>query len=110
MTDTETIPEETLDPNSPLGALLMAAGEDPEALWHRISGGLEFLTLRALNNGPFYIEDENQTAVIVFAVHEDAKAVKDTLPENVRSFADDVEPFTTNSDPGDEQPDDEPAA
>ena len=46
----------------------------------------------------------------VFAVHEDAKAVKDTLPENVRSFADDVEPFTTNSDPGDEQPDDEPAA
>jgi len=70
-----------------------------------ISGVLEFLTLRALHGGPYYIKTVDDRAITVFATDEDAMKILEVLPSNVKSWEDieDVPPFDTDSDPGDEQ-------
>jgi hypothetical protein len=108
MTDNTIVDEPALDPKTPLGALLIETSDSPESLWFRISGVLEFLTLRAVDAGGFYIEDDDGRAMVVIAAYDDAKNVKESLPTNIRSIADEVPDFDTNRDPGDEQPD-EPA-
>ena len=78
-----------------------------------IAGVLEFLTVRALQDGPFYVETDDKLAITVLATQEDAEALRAVLPKNFKSWeeldlsSDEDEDFTTNSDPGDEQ--DEPA-
>jgi hypothetical protein len=37
-----------------------------------ISGVLEFLTMRALHEGPYYIMTDNKEAITVFAANKDA--------------------------------------
>ena len=82
-----------------------------EELSLTIAGVLEFLTLRALHDGPFYIETDDRMAISVLATGEDADALRSVMPENFKSWEqldqDTEEEFTSHSDPGDEQ--DEPA-
>jgi hypothetical protein len=82
---------------------------DEDNLGRVVSGVLEFLTVKAIFEGPYYILTENKDAVTVFAANETVKDVLESLPDSVRPFDEGMEvpPFETNSDPGDEQ--DEPA-
>jgi hypothetical protein len=70
-----------------------------------ISGVLEFLTAKALHDGPYYIETDNKEAITVFAANEDAIALKEVLPDNVTSWEDEVKSMSviTDRDTGDEQ-------
>ena len=72
-----------------------------------ISGVLEFLTMRALHDGPFYILTDDKRAMTVFACDDDTTALLAVLPDNFKAWEEDSEvpPFDTNSDPGDEQVD-----
>jgi hypothetical protein len=70
-----------------------------------ISGVLEFLTARAVQEGSYYIMTDNKEAITVFAANEDAVAVKDSLPDSIKSWDDltGEEQVITDRDPGDEQ-------
>ena len=109
MTDDNVIPfpttEKVEEMPTALGALLM--GHTMEDIGLTISGVLEFLTLRALHDGPFYILTEDKRAITIFACDADVVALLDVLPDNVKSWEEgsEVPPFDTNSDPGDEQVD-----
>ena len=83
---------------------------DEVTLGRSIAGVLEFLTARAVIDGAYYIATDDETALAVFAAEEDAKILKELLPESFKSWEDEMdEPeFLTNADPGDEQ--DEPTA
>ena len=75
-----------------------------------ISGVLEFLTVRASVDGPYYILADGGVAVTVFGANDDVQRIVDALPDHVRAWedldaAEDVE-FLTDTDPGDEQADD----
>ena len=72
-----------------------------------ISGVLEFLTAQAVHEGSFYIMTDNKEAITVFAAHEDAVIVKDSLPDSVKSWDDQVAEakLITDRDTGDEQDD-----
>jgi len=85
--------------------LLMAFEE--EELSRIVSGVLEFLTVKAIIDGPYYIMTENKDAVTVFAANSAVDELLNSLPESVKPFDTEIPPFDTNSDPGDEQ--DEPA-
>lgn len=80
-----------------------------DELGRTISGVLEFLTARALQEGSFYIMTDNKEAITVFAAGEDAITVKTSLPDNITSWEDQVSEaeakVITNRDPGDEQDD-----
>ncbi len=88
----------------------LVATSDEETLGRTIAGVLEFLTARAVVDAPFYITTDDETAITVFAANDAAKALKDSLSDEYKSWDDDLdEPeFLTNADPGDEQ--DEPTA
>lgn len=109
MTDNNVIPfptpEKVEEMPTALNALLM--GHTMEDIGLTISGVLEFLTLRALHDGPFYILTEDKRAITVFACDDDTISLLDALPNNFKSWDEDSEvpPFDTNSDPGDEQVD-----
>lgn len=78
---------------------------DPDKIGERISGVLEFLTLRAVNDAPFIISTDNDEAIVVFAADDAAKELKASLPDSYKNWEDDLEPdFLINRDPGDEQP------
>lgn len=79
---------------------------EEDALSMVISGVLEFLTVKAVIEGPYYIMTDDKQAVTVFAANDDAKVLVDNLPKNFVSWEDEVDEFITNADPGDEQ--DEP--
>ena len=86
---------------------------DEERLGRTIAGVLEFLTMRAVHDGAYYIMTDDEQAITVLAANEDAKALREALPEHFKSWDDpldepEVPPFDTNVDPGDEQ--DEPAS
>lgn len=95
MTDTEY--------STAMSQLLSQVAEDE--LGTIVAGVLEFLTARAVIDGAFYILTDDETAITVFAANEDAKALRDALPENFKSWEDEmsVPEFTTDTDPGDEQ-------
>lgn len=92
---------------SAMEELLMTV--DEEQLGRTVSGVLEFLTVKAIVEGPYYILTEDKDAITVLAANSAVDEVLASLPESVRPFDETVEvpPFDTNSDPGDEQ--DEPA-
>lgn len=108
----EVPPEEMSEEayESAMHELLSEVAEDQ--LGRVIAGVLEFLTMRAIMDGPFYILTDDEKAITVFAANEDASALRDALPEHFKSWEDeldeqDIPPFDTDRDPGDEQ--DEPA-
>ena len=109
MTNEETIVEET-EAVAPSAMEELLASGDVNALSRVISGVLEFLTVRATVDGPYYILADDGVAVTVIAANDDVQRVVDALPEHVKSWADleaDVEDeFLTDTDPGDEQADD----
>lgn len=78
---------------------------EQEALGTVISGVLEFLTAKAVIEGPYYIMTDDKQAVTVFASNEAAETLMRILPENFTSWEDEDETdeFITNADPGDEQ-------
>lgn len=85
---------------------------DPDAISERISGVLEFLTMRSVNDAPYYIMTDNGDALVVFAANESATELRELLPDTYKSWdepLDDVE-FLTDQDPGDEQEDDDESA
>ena len=109
-TPTEMTQEEY---ESAMHELLSTVAEDE--LGRIIAGVLEFLTARAVIDGGFYILTDDEQAITVFAANEDAKIIRDLLPEHFKSWEDEIDepeviPFDTNRDPGDEQPEDEPAS
>ena len=83
-----------------------------DELGHTISGVLEFLTMRAFQQGPYYIMTDDGKAITVFAADTDAALLKSLLPERFKAWdeeekAEGVEvKVITNRDTGDEQPDD----
>jgi hypothetical protein len=75
---------------------------EDEQLGRVVAGVLEFLTVRALVDGPYYILTENKDAITVFATNTEVDELMAVLPDNYKNF--DEEPdFLTNTDPGDEQ-------
>lgn len=100
--------EENIEYESAMHELV--ATSDEQSLGRKIAGVLEFLTARAVVDAPFYITTDDETAITVFAANDAAKALKDSLSDEYKSWDDDLdEPeFLTNADPGDEQ--DEPTA
>lgn len=78
---------------------------EQEALGTVISGVLEFLTVKAVVEGPYYIMTDDKQAVTVFAANEDAETLMNILPEGFTSWEDEAEAdeFISNADPGDEQ-------
>jgi hypothetical protein len=87
---------------SAMEELLMTQNE--ESLGRTIAGVLEFLTVRAVLDGPFYLLTDDEQAITVIAANEDAIALKDLLPNTFKSWEDNIEDeFITNADPGDEQ-------
>ena len=85
---------------------------DADNVGRMIAGVLELLTQRAVHDAPYYILTDQKDAVTVIAANEDVTPLLESLPDNFKSWEDpmsedNVVPFDTNSDPGDEQ--DEPA-
>ena len=80
------------------------ANADLEQLGRTISGVLEFLTMRAVQDTGYYIETDDKRAITVIAAGEDADAIRAALPEHFKSWEDEMETPTEDS----EQ--DEPAA
>ena len=88
----------------------LLAQVDQDQLGRTIAGVLEFLTVRAIIDGPFYLMTDDEQAITVMAANEDATALRNALPDNFKSWDEyNDEPemdFLTDTDPGDEQ--DEP--
>ena len=113
----DTIIETPAKPSA-LESLIEQTDGDIERIWEYVSGSLAFLTLRAAMDAPFVIRnqsDHESRAVVIFAVAEDADAIMEALPANFKDFNDPIDEskaddFFSDSDPGDEQPEDEPAA
>jgi hypothetical protein len=78
---------------------------DENSLGRVIAGVLEFLTARAIIDGPYYITTDDQKAITVFAADDEAESLRESLPEHYKSWEDPLseEDFLTNADPGDEQ-------
>lgn len=95
--------------NSALEELLATTNE--EMLGRTIAGVLEFLTVRAIVDGPFYLLTDDEKAITVVAADDAAQEVKNALPESIKAwdeYEDDNVTYLNNVDPGDEQ--DEPAS
>ena len=106
MTNEDTVVDEA-EPISAMQELLTEG--NMEDLSRTISGVLEFLTVRASVEGPYYILADGGVAVTIFAANDDVQRVIDTLPEHVKPWEDMSNPeeddFLSNADPGDEQDD-----
>jgi hypothetical protein len=75
-----------------------------------ISGVLEFLTLKAFHEGPYYIMTDDEDAITVLATGDSAKALRAVLPDGFLNWdergSEDVEAeVITDRDTGDEQDD-----
>jgi hypothetical protein len=89
----------------------LLAHVDQEQLGRTVAGVLEFLTVRAIIDGPFYLMTDDEQAITVIAANDDAAALRAALPDNFKSWDEYVEEtvdYITDRDPGDEQ--DEPAS
>lgn len=88
----------------------LLSANDMNDLARVVSGVLEFLTVRASVDGPYYILADGGVAVTVFGANDDVQRIIDALPEHVRAWEDIESPenldFLTDADPGDEQADD----
>ena len=77
-----------------------------EEVGQMISGVLEFLTAKAVHDGPYYIETDNKEAITVFAANKDAITLKESLPDKFKMWDEEDEPEAiTDRDTGDEQDD-----
>ena len=82
-------------------------------LGRTIAGVLELLLARAVNDGAFYLLTDNEDGITIVAANADADTIRNLMPDNFKAWDDietpdeDVPPFDTNRDSGDEQ--DEPA-
>jgi len=77
---------------------------ETDRLGHIVAGVLEFLTVRALMDGPYYILTENKDAITVLATNDHVQELLDVLPDSYKNFEDTQdEDYLTDSDPGDEQ-------
>lgn len=79
---------------------------DVDALGRTVAGVLEFLAVRAFVDGPYYIVNEDSTAITVIATNDNVTPLIDVLPENFRSWedvTDEAVDFIQHNDPGDEQ-------
>jgi hypothetical protein len=99
---------EEINDTPPVGSealMRLLAISEPEELGLTISGVLEFLTMRALLDGPYYIQTDDKLAITVFAANDEAKSLEEMLPDTYKSWEEGVdEPdFLTNVDLGDEQ-------
>jgi hypothetical protein len=95
--------------------MILNADGDVDALGEQIAGVLEFLTVRAVVDAPFYIFTEDEQALVLVAAGDMTGVIRDALSDlpikrwedELDETTDNVIPFDTNIDPGDEQ--DEPA-
>lgn len=103
-------------PISPLVQFLMDCDGDEDKIGQTVIAVLELLTLRAADDCAYAIRSDDGKALFVVAVEDDAAMLEKALPEHFKDYADVPEEykekpdFATNVDPGDEQPDYEPAA
>ena len=102
----------TEDTTTPMQRLVESCDGDVDLVGDRISGVLEFLTVRAALDAPFYIYADNKQSIVVIAANEDVEPIVEMLPEHFKNWDDpldtvdeDIPPFDTNRDPGDEQED-----
>ena len=81
----------------------LLATTSEEMLGRTIAGVLEFLTIKAILDGPYYVVNEDGSAVTIVASNEDAEEAIKSLPDNFKNW-DEMEPveYTSDSDPGDE--------
>jgi hypothetical protein len=106
---------ENVEDISPMQKMILDAGGDVEVLGERIAGVLEFLTVRAVVDAPFYIFTDDEQALVLVAAGDVVSDIRDALvnltikrwEDELSEDTDNVIPFDTNTDPGDEQ--DEPA-
>ena len=110
MTDENIINEEQSDEQFDSAMTQLLANSDLEQLGMTIAGVLEFLTMRALHDGSYYIMTDDDRAITVIAADEDAHMLKSLLPESFKSWEDNMDrneavmpEVLTNVDPGDEQ-------
>jgi len=103
--------EETIN-ETPMHRLIESCEGNIDTVGDRISGVLEFLTVRAALDAPFVIYADNKESIVVIAAGDDVKAIEEHLPENFKTWDDEldtvpmgpeVEPFLANTDSGDEQ-------
>lgn len=83
---------------------------DEEQLGRTVSGVLEFLTVKAIVEGPYYILTEEKDAVTIFAANTAVDEILSALPDYVKPFDETIPPFETDTDPGDEQDEPTPAS
>lgn len=102
---------------SPMEKMLAECEGDGMLIGERVAGVLEFLTVRAVIDGPFYIFTDNEDAMTLIAAGDVTDVIKASLNEiPIKRWEDELDiqqdaeilPFIADSDPGDEQ--DEPAA
>jgi len=81
---------------------------DFERLNAMVISVLEYLTVRAVVDAPYYIMTDDKKAIALFAAEADVDALLSVLPDNFKCMNDEIDAFITNADPGDEQ--DEPTS
>lgn len=107
--------DSVIDEINPLHKMLTECEGDALLLGERISAVLEFLTLRAVADGPFYIFTDNEDAMVLFASGDIATDIRERLDGiKIKRWEDELddaaEDFLSNVDPGDEQDTDESSA
>ena len=99
----------TTTEQSALEKFLIETGGDETLIGERIAAVLEFLTIRAVMDGPYYVSTDDDKALVIFAVDEQAEKIRNSIPEDIvlKSWDDpmdaETETFLTDTDPGDEQ-------
>ena len=78
---------------------------DANSLSNTIAGVLEFLTVQAVIDGPYYLVTDDEKAISVFAADEAANTLRNILPEEFKNWDqyNTEDEFISNADPGDEQ-------
>lgn len=76
---------------------------DFERLNSMVVSVLEYLTVRAVVDAPYYIMTDDKKAIALFAADADVEAILSVLPDNFKCMNDEIDDFITNADPGDEQ-------
>lgn len=98
--------------NNALEQMITECNGDEEALGTRIAGVLEFLTLRAVTDDPYYIFTDNEDAMTLVAAGPIVETIREALDGvKIKRWEDPMdgeEEFITDRDPGDER--DEPAS
>jgi hypothetical protein len=96
---------------TPMQKLIMQADGDVDLIGEQIAGVLEFLTVRAVMDAPFYIFTEDEEAMVLVAAGEQTQEIVGRLSgmeikrweDDLDETPDNVIPFERDVDPGDEQ-------